>query len=126
MIVLQTQSAVVVRSEVPQGQIHLLVILKRHLDGNVLGVFSAKDVPLLNELGWAGQEVLFSEAGRLGLYDYYPVYAFHRRPGKHMVLNVVVNPVKIVDYFPDATTGKYRDHVILLDNLIRYFSSPSL
>ena len=125
-ILLETQSAVVVRSEVPQGQIHLLVIPRLHLDGKVLGVFGADDVPLLRELGLAGQKVLFDEAGRLGLYDYYPVYVFHRRPGKHMILNVVVNPVKIEDYFPDPSTGEYRDNVILLDDLIRSLYSPSV
>ena len=125
MILLETQYAVVVRSQVPEGQIHLLVIPKRHLDGNLLGV---EDVPLLNDLAWTGQTALFNETSQLGLsrVDCNPRYAFRRRPGKHMVLNVVVNPVKIEDYFTDPTTGEYRDNVILLDDLIRSFYSPSV
>ena len=121
-ILLETPSAVVVSDKKPEGAIHLLVVPKLHLDGVVTDVFGKKDLPLLHELGGAGRHVVLSEISRLGLKDCSIYYAFHRRPGKHMVLNVVVNPFKTADYLPD-TTGRYRDYVISLDWLIEYLSS---
>ena len=92
-VLVETQSAVVVRSEVPQGDIYLIVIPKKHLDGKVLGVFRADDKAMLLEWARAGRPALEKEAKQLGLDDFESTTFFYCQPGQHTALNFIANPL---------------------------------
>ena len=116
-ILVKTHSAVVVKSEEPQGQIHLIVIPKKHLNGRVFGEFHEDDLAMLLEWERVGRSALEKEAKELNMEDYESATFFYYQPGEHMALNFIANPLTESAY-------PQKQGRIPFDDIIRSLSGP--